>query len=108
MKYRLVNLTGRGLQQHLVSKLGWLSYLYVMTRYSFSIHRLTFIDSRVVFYMILGWRVTAVEVVAREVMRPRGLIGFTMDMIDYSGPEIATVRADKLQDDLNIADPRRP
>ncbi|KAH6689535.1 protein-tyrosine phosphatase-like protein [Plectosphaerella plurivora] len=72
VKYRLVNLTGRGLQQHLVSKLGWLSYF------------------RVVFYMILGWRVTAVEVVAREVMRPRGLIGFTMDMIDYSGPEIAT------------------
>jgi hypothetical protein len=49
------------------------------------------VNSRVLFYMVFGWRVSAVEVIAREVMRPRGLIGFTIDMIDYSGPEIATV-----------------
>jgi hypothetical protein len=51
------------------------------------------VDSRVLLYMVFGWRVSAVEVIAREVMRPRGLIGFTIDMIDYSGPEIATVSA---------------
>lgn len=54
-------------------------------------HTANIVDSRVLIYMVFGWRVSAVEVIAREVMRPRGLIGFTIDMIDYSGPEIATV-----------------
>lgn len=41
--------------------------------------------------MIFGWRVSAVEVIAHDVLRPRGLIGFGLDMVDHSGPEIATV-----------------
>ncbi len=40
--------------------------------------------------MLFGWRVEAMGIIAGEVMRPKGLVGFGLDIVDHSGPEIAT------------------
>jgi len=40
--------------------------------------------------MLFRWRVEAMGIIASEVMKPKGLIGFGLDMVDHSGPEIAT------------------
>lgn len=65
-----------------------------MSPYDFDAGReewLTCVRSRVVFYMLVGWSVDALGIIAAEVLRPKGLVGFGLDMVDHSGPEIATV-----------------
>ena len=39
--------------------------------------------------MAMGRRMEAINILGREVMQPRGLIGLGHDSIDYCGPEIA-------------------
>jgi hypothetical protein len=41
--------------------------------------------------MLFGYRMEAISILGREVMKPRGLIGLGYDTIDYCGPEIAIV-----------------
>lgn len=41
--------------------------------------------------MLFGYRMEAISILGREVMKPRGLIGLGYDTIDYCGAELATV-----------------
>ena|SRR5271170_170746 len=51
----------------------------------------TFVESKLIFLMLLGYRMKAISILGREVMQPRGLIGLGHDSIDFCGPEIAQV-----------------
>lgn len=56
------------------------------------LHSLTAtIIRKVLFLILLGYRMEAISILGREVMKPRGLIGLGYDTIDYCGPELATV-----------------
>ena len=47
---------------------------------------------KLIILMIFGYRMEAISILGREVMKPRGLAGLGYDCIDYSGNEIAQVR----------------
>lgn len=55
----------------------------------------TFVESKLIFLMLFGYRVKAISILGREVMQPRGLIGLGHDSIDFCGPEIAQVSTAK-------------
>lgn len=41
--------------------------------------------------LILGYRLQAINIISREVMLPRGLLGLGLDTLDWSGDEIRKV-----------------
>jgi protein-tyrosine phosphatase len=55
----------------------------------------TFVGSKLIFLMLLGYRMKAISILGREVMQPRGLIGLGHDSIDFCGQEIAQVSKDQ-------------
>ncbi|KAJ9142743.1 Tyrosine-protein phosphatase [Pleurostoma richardsiae] len=71
VRYLEIKVTGRAFERFLLSQLGWISFL------------------RFLFLFVLGYRMPAVSIIGREVMRPRGLLGLGTDTLDQSGAEIA-------------------
>ncbi|KAH7318744.1 tyrosine/serine protein phosphatase [Stachybotrys elegans] len=70
LAYHDIKVLGRAFESNLTRYLSWWSFFKVM------------------FLLLIGNRVTAVSLVAREVMSPRGLVRMGLDAIDHSGPEI--------------------
>lgn len=46
---------------------------------------------KLIWLMMLGYRMEAISILGREVMQPRGLVGLGKDSLDYCGTEIAEV-----------------
>ncbi|EKV08439.1 Tyrosine/serine protein phosphatase, putative [Penicillium digitatum] len=72
-KRALVNLTGKGFERALISKLDWLTYL------------------KTIGLVTTGYRSDAVRLVCGSVMQPRGLTGLAQDTLDSSMGEIRSV-----------------
>ncbi|KAG6045295.1 hypothetical protein E4U39_002543 [Claviceps sp. Clav50 group G5] len=68
--YHDIKITGRPFEMHLVRQLSWWSFF------------------KVIFYFVLGYRMSAIRIIATEVMLPRGLLGLGIDTVDISGLEI--------------------
>ncbi|KAG6312410.1 hypothetical protein E4U44_003394 [Claviceps purpurea] len=68
--YHDIKITGRLFEMHLVRQLSWWSFF------------------KVIFYFVLGYRMSAIRIIATEVMLPRGLLGLGIDTVDISGLEI--------------------
>ncbi|KAG6085535.1 hypothetical protein E4U30_000898 [Claviceps sp. LM220 group G6] len=68
--YHDIKITGRPFEIHLIRQLSWWSFL------------------KVIFYFVLGYRISAIRIIATEVMLPRGLLGLGIDTVDISGLEI--------------------
>ncbi|KAG6018336.1 hypothetical protein E4U43_003786 [Claviceps pusilla] len=68
--YREIKITGRAFEMHLLRQLSWWSFL------------------KVILFFILGYRISAIRIMATEVMLPRGLLGLGIDTVDRSGLEI--------------------
>ncbi|KAI1377388.1 tyrosine/serine protein phosphatase [Hypoxylon crocopeplum] len=71
LQYREIKVTGPRFEQFLVSQLSWWSYF------------------KLIAFFILGYRMLAVNLLSREVMLPRGLVGLGLITMDESGTEIA-------------------
>ncbi|ROW06038.1 hypothetical protein VMCG_04697 [Cytospora schulzeri] len=71
LRYREVKITGKGFERHMLSQLGWWSFI------------------KLIAFFIVGLRMKAVSILGREVMQPRGLIGLGCDTLDASGDEVA-------------------
>ncbi|PSR79189.1 tyrosine/serine protein phosphatase-like protein [Coniella lustricola] len=69
--YRDVKITGPGFEKRMLSQLSWSSFFKLISLYS------------------IGHRTSAIAILGREVMTPRGLSGLAKDTLDASGPEIA-------------------
>lgn len=64
---------GRRFQLNLLRQLVWWSFIKFMC------------------LLIMGYRLEAINVISREVMLPRGLLGMGLDTLDWSGDEIKKV-----------------
>ncbi|ROT43127.1 hypothetical protein SODALDRAFT_327296 [Sodiomyces alkalinus F11] len=73
LRYRHVSVAGRALERHMLRQLSWWSFI------------------KVIFCYLFGYRIQGLAIIAREVLRPRGLIGMALDMLDQSQQEVATV-----------------
>ena len=71
--YKYISLNGPGFEHALFWQLSWTS------------------RTKLVGFMALGYRDDAIQILAREVMVPRGLIGLGMDTLDHSQQEIKQV-----------------
>lgn len=69
--YHEVRVTGSGFERHLIAQLSWWSFFCAL------------------FLHLTGRRMSAVAILGREVMGPRGLLGLGCDTLDASGPDIA-------------------
>ncbi|KAL2760581.1 hypothetical protein ACRALDRAFT_2024533 [Sodiomyces alcalophilus JCM 7366] len=81
LRYHHVNVTSRALMRHLLNQLSWWSFI------------------KVIFCHLLGYRMQGLTIVARQVLRRRGLIGMALDMVDQSQHEIAMVLRSLLEPD---------
>lgn len=111
IRYLEINLNGKGFERSLLWQLSFWSFLYVVDasrhfghqvsyRTSCPTHGnllgshadyITLIGSKLVIFILLGYRMKAISILGREVMQPRGLVGLGHDSIDFCGPEIAQV-----------------
>ena len=82
VEYERINLNGGAFSRSLIWKLGWGS----LGRFATS--------------LATGYRVEAIEILGREVMEPRGLVGLGEDSLDCSKGEIRRIFA-------LLADPQR-
>ncbi|KAI9851735.1 MAG: hypothetical protein M1824_002560, partial [Vezdaea acicularis] len=73
LQYQLINLNGGGFEKALLYKLSLLSII------------------KVIFLILFGFRMQAINIIGREVMQPRGLTGLGHDSIDYCGEELRQV-----------------
>ncbi|EXJ65138.1 hypothetical protein A1O7_01478 [Cladophialophora yegresii CBS 114405] len=73
IRYKYINLNGKGFERHLIWQLRYTSL------------------AKLVFLMALGYRTEGISVLGKELMLPRGLIGLGIDTLDCSGPEIKEV-----------------
>ncbi|KAK0110793.1 hypothetical protein ONS96_002387 [Cadophora gregata f. sp. sojae] len=106
MKYLEINVNGKGFECHLLWRLKFWSFLYVLflffmafrlllfphyntILYPKHLPTLTLKPSKLVTLMLFGYRMEAISILGREVMLPRGLIGLGYDSLDACGPEIA-------------------
>lgn len=71
VEYLEVNINGKGFERSLLWRLNFWSFI------------------KFIVLMLFGYRIQAINIIGREVMQPRGLIGLGIDSIDYCGPEIA-------------------
>ncbi|KAK0727246.1 tyrosine/serine protein phosphatase [Lasiosphaeria miniovina] len=71
LRYLEIKLTGRRFERFLLSQLTWWSLV------------------KFLFLFAFGYRMPAIAILGREVMKPRGIVGLGLDTIDQSGPEIA-------------------
>ncbi|GME32743.1 Tyrosine protein phosphatase 6 [Neofusicoccum parvum] len=76
--YRDVNFNGNGYIRSMLAQLSWPAYLQVLA------------------YYVAGYRVEAVNIIGRDVMSPRGVIGLMLDSLAVCTAEIATVFNDVL------------
>jgi len=72
LDYLEININGKGFERTLVWRLSFLSIIKLFV------------------LMLFGYRAQAINILGREVMQPRGLIGLGFDTLDYCGLEIAT------------------
>jgi protein-tyrosine phosphatase len=73
LRYVEVKITGRAFELFLLRQTSWWGLL------------------RVLFLLIIGFRMQAIAILGRAVMVPRGLKRLGLDSIDHSGPEISQV-----------------
>jgi protein-tyrosine phosphatase len=68
-----INLNGSSFSRMLVSKLTWLDFFLLL------------------FFMAIGRRLSAISILGKNVMQPRGLSGLAIDTLEASGKEIKAV-----------------
>ncbi|KAF4309368.1 hypothetical protein GTA08_BOTSDO03095 [Botryosphaeria dothidea] len=78
INYREVNFNGGAYIRSMLSQLSWSSYLQVLALY------------------VSGYRVEAAQIIGRDVMSPRGVVGLMLDSLAVCTAEIATVFNDVL------------
>ncbi|KFY46522.1 hypothetical protein V495_02418 [Pseudogymnoascus sp. VKM F-4514 (FW-929)] len=72
LQYLNININGKGFERTIVWRLSFWNIF------------------KVLILMLFGYRMEAISILGREVMKPRGLIGLGYDTIDYCGVELAT------------------
>lgn len=80
LRYKDTNLNGDAYTSHLLQRLTWPQTLHLYTSY------------------ILGYRTSAIAILATNVMAPRGLSGLAIDTLTFSSPIIASLFNDTLSD----------
>jgi protein-tyrosine phosphatase len=104
--YREINLNGRGFERSLVWQLKPASFAYGSfptlrfpsvvgdERLSSPKDKIVTNSSKfrqLIWLMLLGYRMEAISILGKEVMKPRGLIGLGKDSLDYCVTEMAEV-----------------
>ncbi|KFY39154.1 hypothetical protein V494_04099 [Pseudogymnoascus sp. VKM F-4513 (FW-928)] len=71
LEYLNININGKGFERTLLWRLSFWNIC------------------KVLFLILFSYRMEAISILGREVMKPRGLIGLGYDTIDYCGAELA-------------------